>query len=150
MGRERTCRALKAALIAGAVACAHPARPRARRRPCPGASASPASTSAHTIDTATLCLINRTRAAHHLPALRNNRVLGAVATAQVRTMVRMDYFSDVRPTGQTPMSLVRSSHYPGEVRRAVGRRDHRVGQRLLCHAGAHLRANGWPRPGIAP
>jgi len=27
-------------------------------------------------------------------------------------MVRLDYFSDVRPTGQTPMSLVRSSHYP--------------------------------------
>jgi uncharacterized protein YkwD len=30
-------------------------------------------------------------------------------------MVRMDYFADVRPTGQTPLSLVAATRYPFET-----------------------------------
>jgi len=114
MGGKRTCRALQAALIVAAVACGIPPAAGAATR-CPGAGLSPLSATATTIDEATLCLINRTRVAHHLDAVSNNRQLGAVATAQVRTMVRMDYFSHVRPTGQTPMAVVRSTHYPARA-----------------------------------
>ena len=98
-------------MIVAAAACGIPPAAGAAAA-CPGANLSPAAATAHTIDAAVLCLINGARSAHHLPAVSNNRQLGAVATGQVRTMVRLDYFSDVRPTGQTPMSLVRSSHYP--------------------------------------
>ena len=42
---------------------------------------------------ATLCLINAQRRAHHLPALRLTRVLGATATGHSHDMVRRHYFA---------------------------------------------------------
>jgi uncharacterized protein YkwD len=81
-------------------------------RPCPGAGLMPSAANIRAIDAATLCLINRVRAANHVPGLRANRELRRVAAGQVSLMVRWDYFSDVRPTGQTPLSLVAATRYP--------------------------------------
>jgi uncharacterized protein YkwD len=66
-------------------------------------------------EVATLCLINRIRAAHHLPALRDNRQLASVADSQVTSMVARDWFSDVRPGGITPLALVGSTSYPARA-----------------------------------
>jgi uncharacterized protein YkwD len=83
--------------------------------PCAGAGLLPTSRNTAAIDAATLCLINRARAAHHVPALRSNGDLGAVAASQVAAMVRWNYFADVRPTGQTPLALVFTTHYPANT-----------------------------------
>jgi len=89
----------------------------ARRSACPGANVPPDGANAGIVDGATLCLIDGVRAAHHLPALRANRELGAVAIGQVVSMVRWDYFADVRPSGQTPLSLVVVTRYPAHATR---------------------------------
>jgi uncharacterized protein YkwD len=78
---------------------------------CAGATLTPTSSDTAAVDTATLCLVNEIRAAHHLHSLRANRYLLGVATSQVTTMVSWDYFSDVRPSGQTPLSLVGVTRY---------------------------------------
>lgn len=93
----------------GAVGARLPSRAAA---PCPGADLHPTAGDTPAVDAATLCLVDQIRAAHHLPALRPNPQLGAVATSQVATMVRWDYFADVRPSGQTPLSLVIVTRYP--------------------------------------
>lgn len=70
------------------------------------------------IQSATLCLIDRVRVAHGLRPLRANRRLRAVAMSQVRSMVRLDYFADDRPSGLTPMALILASRY-GKGARSV-------------------------------
>jgi uncharacterized protein YkwD len=106
------CAALGAGTEAGAAAA-----PRA----CRGANLYPSATNARIIDAATLCLVNRLRLAHHAGPLRPNRELRQVAASQVTNMVRWDYFADVRPTGQTPLTLVAASRYAAHtVRIAVG------------------------------
>ena len=82
---------------------------------CAGAQLLPGTASAAALDKATLCLIDQVRAEHGLRALRANRTLRAVATAQVTSMVRANYFADIRPTGQTPMSLIVVTHYPAHA-----------------------------------
>ncbi len=72
----------------------------------------PSSADAAAVDSATLCLVNQIRAAHRLHPLRANRYLLGVAASQVTTMVSWDYFADVRPSGQTPLSLVGITRYP--------------------------------------
>jgi uncharacterized protein YkwD len=71
----------------------------------------PTGTDARAVERATLCLVNQIRSAHNLRALHANSALLGVATSQVRTMLNWDYFSDVRPSGQTPLSLVRVTRY---------------------------------------
>jgi uncharacterized protein YkwD len=78
---------------------------------CRNANLRPNGSNAKAIDRATLCLIDRIRAAARLGALRANSELGHVAVSQLRSMLRSDYFSDVRPTGQTPMSLIGGTRY---------------------------------------
>jgi uncharacterized protein YkwD len=78
---------------------------------CPGANLKPNARNARAVESATLCLIDQVRAAHRLHPLRANLQLGLVAGSQVASMVRLDYFSDNRPTGQTPMSLVADTRY---------------------------------------
>ncbi len=101
------------ALLLGAPAGTAPAT--AATGPCPGANLRPTATNGAALQGATLCLINRIRAAHHLRALHANRELRSVATSQVATMVHWNYFADVRPTGQTPLSLVSVSRYPAHA-----------------------------------
>jgi uncharacterized protein YkwD len=71
----------------------------------------PSRANLETTEQATLCLVNRIRAAHRLKALRGNSVLTGVADSQVSSMVRRDWFADVRPTGQTPLALVGGTAY---------------------------------------
>jgi uncharacterized protein YkwD len=97
------------ALAAGAEAAA--ARELKRSSACSGADLAPTATNSTAIGAATLCLVDRIRAAWHLGPVRANAALRAVATSQVRNMVRWDYFADIRPSGQTPLSLVAHTRY---------------------------------------
>jgi uncharacterized protein YkwD len=83
----------------------------AAARSCQGAGERPNRADIAAIDATTLCLIDRARAAHGLGALKPNRELRAVAISQVKEMVRLDYFSDDRPSGETPGSLIASTSY---------------------------------------
>jgi uncharacterized protein YkwD len=82
-----------------------------KRTSCRGADLAPTASDSTAVGAATLCLVDRIRAAWRLAPVRANRALRAVATSQVRNMVRWDYFADVRPTGQTPLSLVAATNY---------------------------------------
>ncbi|HSZ13151.1 MAG TPA: CAP domain-containing protein [Solirubrobacteraceae bacterium] len=78
---------------------------------CANANLQPTATNLGAVDTATLCLVNRERAANGLRALHANRELGSVAATQVGSMVHRDYFADVGPSGRTPLSLVAVTRY---------------------------------------
>lgn len=109
--------ALAAALLVLAlfahVARAATARVRARAaaNACPGANLRPDRANTATVEQATLCLIDRARVAHGMHALKTNRELRAVATSQVKDMIRLDYFSDDRPSGTTPAALIAATRY---------------------------------------
>jgi uncharacterized protein YkwD len=79
---------------------------------CAGANLHPSAANVLQADAATLCLVNQVRLTRGLRPLRANRELGRVARSQVTSMVSHDYFADVRPTGQTPLSLVAVTRYP--------------------------------------
>lgn len=121
----RTVRGLCATLAVVVLPCALSAwsaapataapRARAAAEACPGQGLRPTAATAAAVERATLCLVNRVRAAHRLRSLHPNRYLLGVAASQVTTMVSWDYFSDVRPSGQTPMSLVSLSRYPAHA-----------------------------------
>jgi len=98
-------------------AAASPASAHAAASACPGANLRPNGANAATIDAATLCLIDRARAAHHLRPLKTNRELHAVAVSQVKDMVRLDYFAHNRPSGETPAALIAATHYGRHTRR---------------------------------
>jgi len=119
-GHAREARALCAALAALALAvatlapgAAAAAQPRAHvaAGACAGSTLTPSATDAPAVEAATLCLVNKIRTQHGLHRLRANRYLLDVAASQVTTMVSWDYFSDVRPSGQTPLSLVAVTRY---------------------------------------
>jgi uncharacterized protein YkwD len=120
-GSTRRGSMLGAVLVAALLACAGAlttasAAPTARASGgCPGANLHPTATDLQAVDAATLCLVNVVRATHGLHAVRANRELRHVATSQVTTMVHSDYFADVRPTGQTPLSLVAVTNYPAHA-----------------------------------
>jgi len=83
---------------------------------CAWANLQPTRTNAARIDAATLCLIDRTRAAHGLPALKANRTLQAVAVSQVKSMVRLNYFADISPSGAAPAGLIAATSYGRHAR----------------------------------
>jgi len=101
---------VRAASAAVLLLCALPAVAPAATH-CAGAGVRPDSANAAEAAQATLCLVNQIRVSHRLRPLRANPQLTGVATSQVATMVGWDYFADVRPTGQTPMSLIAGSPY---------------------------------------
>jgi uncharacterized protein YkwD len=82
---------------------------------CADAHLRPTARNGRTIETAILCIVDELRASERLAPLQANQALGTVASSQVSTMVRWDYFGDVRPTGQTPMSLVAVTRYPAHA-----------------------------------
>jgi uncharacterized protein YkwD len=98
--------------------------------PCAGESLHPTAANVSAVDAATLCLINRLRHVHGVGSLRANRELRRVAASQVVTMVRRDYFADVRPTGQTPLSLVAITRYPAHAA------EFAVGQNIAWGTGS--------------
>jgi len=96
-----------ACLCAGAIGTAA----RAAWSPCQDANLSPNAANAGRVDAATLCLIDRLRAAYHLRPLRANGELRRLATRQVNDMVSWNYFADDRPPGLTPLALIASTRY---------------------------------------
>jgi uncharacterized protein YkwD len=99
------------------VALAAPAAaPSSALAACKNASAHPAETSAAKIRSATLCLLNRKRAANDRRRLRHNRRLGKAATAHARDMVRRDYFAHTAPGGVSFVDRILRQDYvdPGE------------------------------------
>jgi uncharacterized protein YkwD len=82
---------------------------------CVGADLLPTSANAATVRAATLCLIDRVRAAHRLRPLRANRELQAVATVETRNMVRRDYFADNPPSGLSFAARIVASRYPAHA-----------------------------------
>jgi uncharacterized protein YkwD len=97
------------ALLVPASALAARAKPKSKA--CANTNLLPTAANTATIDAATLCLIDRVRAASHLRPLRPNHELQAVAATQVSEMVRWNYFSDDSPSGQTPATLIAATPY---------------------------------------
>lgn len=89
-------------------------------RACPGATLAPSAAGAPAIERATLCMVNRIRSIHGLASLHANSTLGSIAGSQVRAMVRLDYFADVRPSGQTPLALVSRTSYARSAYVSIG------------------------------
>jgi uncharacterized protein YkwD len=79
--------------------------------PCPGADLRPGPGNVAAVGAATVCLINHVRDSYHLGALRANRYLQRAAAGQVRQMVRLNYFADVRPSGHAAGVLIVSSRH---------------------------------------
>jgi uncharacterized protein YkwD len=63
------------------------------------------------IRAATLCLINRERAAHNEPPLRPNGPLARAAQGHSREMALRDYFEHIGRTGDTPLHRMRAAGY---------------------------------------
>jgi uncharacterized protein YkwD len=101
--------------VVGLVACAGAlvVEPHAARAysSCPNGGLQPNAHNAAAVERATLCLIDHMRSDDGRRRLHANRQLGAVAQSQVASMLRWNYFADVRPSGQTPLALVGITPY---------------------------------------
>jgi len=78
---------------------------------CPYATLAPSATDVAVVRAATLCLVNRERAAHGERALRWNNHLVASAQAHTESMAFGGYFQHVGPDGQTPLARMREAGY---------------------------------------
>ncbi len=111
----------RAALVAGALAAtsstnATGAGPIGHGRmpapaPCRNANLRPTPLNLPAMATATTCLINRLRHAHHMTSLHANHVLQTVASGQSREMVLGDYFGDNTRSGATPLQRIVAADY---------------------------------------
>ncbi len=91
---------------------ARPAHRRsAHRGTCANAGLTPTAHDLRLIRTATLCLVNRERAAHGERALRANARLARAAQTHARSMAVYDYFEHVSPSGLTPLARMRAVGY---------------------------------------
>ena len=104
------------AALAAAVLAVQAAAPSTALAACKNAGAHPAEASGTTIRKATLCLLNRRRAASDRRKLRHNRRLAKAATAHARDMVRRDYFAHTAPGGISFVDRIMRQDYarPGE------------------------------------
>jgi len=78
---------------------------------CPDATLQPAAHNVAIVRAATLCLVNRERAAHGEHALRWNLHLVHAAQAHTESMAFGDYFAHVGRSGETPLQRIRRSGY---------------------------------------
>ncbi len=106
---------------------------------CANANLLPTPTDTATVDAATLCLIDRVRAAHHLRPLRSNHELQSVAATQVSDMVRHDYFGDNTTSGQSPGALIATIPYGAHAAQPLHRTGRRLGHALRLHPSGHRR-----------
>jgi uncharacterized protein YkwD len=106
---------LTPAAALGSSATGKPATPASstKKKPhsCAYANLRPTPTNTAIVDRATLCLIDRLRAAYRLRPLRSNHELQAVAGSQASGMVSHDYFGDDSPSGQTSGTLIAAIPY---------------------------------------
>jgi uncharacterized protein YkwD len=122
---KRTTTHLCAALVAAAVfwpaaraaASAVRARVSAHHEACAGEHLAPTSRDAATIESATLCLLNRERALRRLAPMRANPALERIAVGQAWDMVRGDYFADHSLRGQSPMERIIPALQPARIAR---------------------------------
>jgi uncharacterized protein YkwD len=98
--------ATAAVAIAPAAANAH-----AHAAPCAGAHLAPSPAHAAQVRRATLCLLNRQRAAHGLRKLRIHRSLAHAATSYAHLMVRRHFFAHVSPSGSTMAQRIKHTNY---------------------------------------
>jgi uncharacterized protein YkwD len=117
-------------------------RRRAFRRPmCPGANLVPNASNLASVQRATLCLVNRERAASGLASLANNRALDLVAAAHSWEMVNRDYFSHRSSSGATAKTRILTSGYMRRsVHVAVGENVATAGGQLATPASV---VQGW-------
>jgi uncharacterized protein YkwD len=78
---------------------------------CLGANLTPDESNLEAIRAATLCLVNRERAANGESPLQPNAQLQQAAQGHSEDMVDQDYFEHVGPNGDTPLSRMRASGY---------------------------------------
>lgn len=120
-GLAAACAASLCALLLGLALAGPPSAAAAgnAQSPCRDASLQPTGTNLARIDAATLCLLNRIRAAGRLRPLRLNRELQGVASGQTRDMVLGDYFGDDSISGLTPMQRILATRYRGRAARVA-------------------------------
>jgi uncharacterized protein YkwD len=82
-----------------------------RLHACANTRVRPTSSNIALIRSATLCLINRERAAHGERPLRPNKRLRRAAQAHSQSMAFGDYFEHDGPSGQTPLARIRDAGY---------------------------------------
>jgi uncharacterized protein YkwD len=83
----------------------------ARNGHCPYANLAPSRYNLARVRAATLCLVNRERAAHGEHLLHWNIHLVAAAQAHTESMAYGDYFEHLGPHGQTPLMRMRRNGY---------------------------------------
>lgn len=107
-------RRLRLLLPASALAVtllALPHAAQARTTACRGAHLAPSPADAVAVRHATLCLLNRQRAAHGLPRLREHRALHRAAANYAHLMVARRFFDHVSPAGSTPAQRIKRTNY---------------------------------------
>jgi uncharacterized protein YkwD len=83
---------------------------------CPGANDVPSAANAAPVSAATLCLLNRERAAHGLARLHEHPSLQHAATTYADLMVRETFFDHVSPAGSTMAQRIKRTDYLHNVR----------------------------------
>jgi uncharacterized protein YkwD len=78
---------------------------------CPGAELRPTAADLSAIRSATLCLVNRERAADGERSLVPDVRLQHAAQAHTDNMASKDYFEHIGPHGETPLSRIRAAGY---------------------------------------
>lgn len=89
----------------------HTAAPVPQNGVCPNTELRPSSQDLPLIRTATLCLVNRERLSHGMPALVPNAHLETAAQSHSADMAAGDYFEHDGRHGDTPLSRMRASGY---------------------------------------
>jgi uncharacterized protein YkwD len=111
-------------LLGPSAAQATPKRRQPPRRPnlhirrwrCVNASLVPSRSNVRLVARATLCLVNRERAAQGITLLAENTALDHAASTYSGAMVSGDYFGDVSPSGSTLGERIAKSGYLGAPR----------------------------------
>jgi uncharacterized protein YkwD len=120
------------AVLAAAIAIALPATAdaaRSRRAKCANANLVPSQTNLDRVRRATLCLVNRQRAAHRRSPLTISPDLAQAANAYVNAMAARGFFSHVSPEGSTPVSRIKVTLY------LVDARSWAIGENLAWGGG---------------
>jgi uncharacterized protein YkwD len=118
-----------AAVLAAVAATAFPAG--AQAADCANADVVPSQANLDRVRDATLCLVNRQRAAYGRAPLTVNRDLAKAAGAYVNTMAARGFFAHVSPGGSTPASRIKVTLY------LVDARSWSIGENLAW-GGGHL------------
>jgi uncharacterized protein YkwD len=96
------------------------AEPAPPRDPCGPTTVRPTEASLVGAGQATICLVNRERAKHGLPALRESALLSAASREHSEDMVKRGYFEHTAPDGRTVGDRLRAIGYARGVSASAG------------------------------